>query len=358
MINSANNEMTVLDKDLHEIAENPMLMDFPDNSTILITGASGLIGSQIVKALALHNRIKEKNIKLIALLRNMEKAHKVFGSLIDNSEIQIYLRDITQNISIEEPVDYVVHCASATSSRYFVEKPVETIRTALAGTKNILEFARTKNVKKAVYLSSLEVYGTPDPAKHYVSETDYGYIDPIQVRSSYSEGKRMAECMCVSYASEYQVPVTIARLSQTFGAGVAYDDGRVFAEFARCVIEKKNIMLHTAGRTVRSYCYTKDAVNAILCLLLRGEPGEAYNVTNMDTAVSIREMAGLVSTLSPDSSTAVELDIPENIEAFGYNPEMVIRLDSRKLMKLGWQPTVGLREMYERLIQSMSEDHV
>lgn len=286
-----NKENLILQKDLEEIASGEFTASIEDGSTVLVTGASGLIGSQIVKALLFHNRLKNKNIRVIALLRNEEKARQVFGNLLEDQNLQLYLHDIMEPLTLPDQVNYVVHGASATSSRYFVEKPVETIRTALKGTENILEFSRTKKVRKVVYLSSLEVYGTPDPHNYYVAETDYGYINPIQVRSSYSEGKRMAECLCVSYAKEYQVPVTVARLSQTFGAGVAYQDGRVFAEFARCVIENKNIILHTPGNTVRSYCYTKDAVNAILCLLLHGEPGEAYNVTNMDTAVSIKEMA-------------------------------------------------------------------
>lgn len=346
-------ENMILQEDLQKIAGSTLLEEMEDKSIILVTGATGLIGSQIVKALAYDNRINHKNRKMIALVRKEDKARKVYGALLEKGDIQLYIHDITDEILLNEKVDYVIHGASATSSRYFVEKPVETILTALRGTKNVLEFAKTQDLKKMVFLSSLEVYGTPLPSQEYVTEKDYGYIDPAQVRSSYSEGKRMAECLCISYEKEYQVPVTIARLSQTFGAGVSYDDGRVFAEFARCVIEKKNIVLHTPGRTVRSYCYTRDAILAIFCLLLRGEAGEAYNVTNMDTAISIKDMAELVSSLSSDGSTNVSIEIPEDVASFGYNPEMIIRLDSSKLSSLGWKPEVGLKEMFERLIQSM-----
>ena len=158
-----------------------------------------------------------------------------------------------------DSVDYIIHGASATSSKYFVSNPVETIYTALDGTSNILKFATEKKINGMVYLSSLEVYGTPEKDADLITENDYGYIEPLSVRSSYSEGKRMVECLCASYAHEYSVPVKIARLSQTFGPGVAYEDGRVFAEFARCALEQRDIVLHTQGHTVRSYCYTKDA---------------------------------------------------------------------------------------------------
>jgi dTDP-glucose 4,6-dehydratase len=203
-----------------------------------------------------------------------------------------------------------------------------------------------------VYLSSLEVYGIPQTVDGLVKEEDYGYIDPLSVRSSYSEGKRMAECLCASYAKEYGVPVKVARLSQTFGAGVAYEDGRVFAEFARCAVEKKNIVLHTQGNTLRTYCYTSDAAAALLTILVRGEAGSAYNVTNKNTAVTILEMAQCVCDTFPESGISVEFDLPENLESFGYNPEMVIRLDTEKLEALGWRATVDLGEMFVRMIKA------
>ena len=249
-------------------------------------------------------------------------------------------------------MDYIIHGASATSSKYFVDHPVETILTAIKGTRNILEYAKYAQVEGMVYLSSLEVYGTPDGTKKTISESDYGYIDPLSVRSSYSEGKRMAECLCVSYAKEYDVPVKIARLSQTFGAAVSYDDGRVFAEFARCVAEKKDIILHTQGNTVRTYCYTRDAVNAIFYILINGIKSEAYNVTNMETAVSIREMAELVCSIYPESGIKVRIEIPEDISGFGYNPEMRIILNNEKTQALGWKAEVGLADMYRRMIES------
>lgn len=342
---------SVLREDIQKLAQSKMLEALEAGASVLVTGAAGLICSQLVWALACHSEQRQKDLRILALVRNEEKARAVFGSLMDSGTVRLCVGDIVEPIIIEQPVDYIIHGASATSSRFFVEKPVETIVTALKGTQNVLELARQKKAKKVVYLSSLEVYGTPDNSKEYIAEQDYGYIDPMQVRSSYSEGKRMAECMCVSYAKEYGVPVVVARLSQTFGPGVDYRDGRVFAEFARCAIEKRDIVLHTQGNTLRTYCYLRDAINALLCLMLRGEAGQAYNVTNMTTAISIRDMAELVCTLT--TGIKVTIDVPKDIAAFGYNPEMVIRLDSGKLRSLGWEPEVGIREMFVRLISSM-----
>lgn len=351
MIESANN--AVLQKDFDILAGSDVPFDKLDGKSVFITGATGLIGSQFIKAIACYNRVNGTSIKTIAFVRSAEKAEKVFG---DIPGIQIIVGDINGEIDFDGDVDYVIHGASATSSKFFVEHPVETIMIAIEGTRNVLEFARKKNVEGFVYLSSLEVYGTPDNSKEKIGENDYGYIDQLNVRSSYSEGKRMVECLCCSYASEYGVPVKIARLSQTFGAGVEYNDGRVFAEFARCAIEKRDIVLHTQGNTVRTYCYTTDAIAALIYILLKGEVGSAYNVTNMDTACSIKEMAQLVCDTFKDSGISVKIDIPENVAAFGYNPEMIIRLDASRLEALGWKAHVGMQEMFERLVESMKVD--
>lgn len=348
-------ENAILQEDMEAMMDSGCPFEELKDSTVFVTGATGLIGSQVVKALACANRLKDSHIRILAFVRSKEKARKVFGSLLDRGDVSLVTGDVNRKIETEERVDYLIHGASATSSRFFVTKPVETILTALEGTKNVLEFAREKAVKGMVYLSSLEVYGVPGTEGGRVTEKDYGYIDPMSVRSSYSEGKRMAECLCVSYASEYGVPVKVARLSQTFGAGVEYDDGRVFAEFARCAVEKRNIVLHTAGNTLRSYCYTKDAVSALLYILVRGNVGEAYNVTNEDTAVTIREMAQCVCDTFPKSGISVEFDMPGDLASFGYNPEMVIRLDSSRLKALGWRPTVGLQDMFIRMVSGFGD---
>lgn len=343
----------VLQNDFDEIVESNTPFNELNGKTVFVTGATGLIGSQFIKSLACCNRKKGSNIKIVAFVRNAEKAQKVFGKI---PNIEIVIGNITDKIEYKGDVDYIVHGASATSSKYFVEHPVETIKTAMDGTTAVLEFAKEKKVDGFVYLSSLEVYGTPNKNSALIGEDDYGYIDQLNVRSSYSEGKRMVECLCCSYAAEYNVPIKIARLSQTFGAGVEYNDGRVFAEFARCAIENKDIVLHTQGNTVRSYCYTTDAVSAIMYILLKGKTGEAYNVTNMRTACSIKEMAQLVCDVFEDSDIQVKIDIPDDIASFGYNPEMIIRLDSGKLEALGWKASVSLEEMFRRLVASMKNE--
>lgn len=340
----------ILLEDVQQFAEHFDLREQLRDKVFLITGATGLIGSVLIKCLLELNRQKSLGIKIIAVVRNPEKARKVFA--YEYSEIifrQIELYEISQN-SIEEHIDYVVHLASPTASKYFVEHPVETLRTAVEGTTVVLEFAKNANVESVVYASSLETYGS-NHTDDWLKEDFQGYVNPTEVRSSYNIGKRTCECLCHAYAKEYGVNVMIARMTQAFGAGVEYNDGRVFAQFARKAIEGQNIELHTSGETCRMYCYTTDAVSAMLYLLLKGEKGEAYNIANKDSYISILDMASLVKD---EYNPNIDVVITPK-ENQGYAPETKLRLDTNKMEILGWQPRLGLKEMFGRLIKSMQE---
>lgn len=324
-----------------------------ENKSVLVTGATGLIGSQIIMALDEHNKSNKNPITIYAYARNEEKARKKFEDC--TTYVKIVIGDICDDIKIDKPIDYIIHGASITGSKQFVDCPVETIMTGIEGTKNILEFAREKQIKGMVYLSSLEVDGVTDFSLKSVKEDQYGYIEQLSPRSSYSEGKRMIECMCVSYGSEYGVPVKIVRLSQTFGPGVSYEDGRVFAQFARAAIENKNIVLKTKGETYRNYCYTRDAVIGILCVLLKGEKREAYNIANEETGISICDMARLVAEDIKKRKIKVIFDIDDDIEKLGYAPTIKIALNTKKVQKLGWKAEIGLKEAYNRMIEYMKD---
>ena len=206
-----------------------------------------------------------------------------------------------------------------------------------------------------VYLSSMEAYGVVAPENYIVRETDYGYIDTLQVRSSSLEGKRMAEGICGAYAHEYQVPVKTARLAQTFGAGIARTENRVFAQFAHSIMDGTDIVLHTDGSKAHCYCYTSDAVLGLLTVLLRGKDGEAYNISNEATFGTIREMAEMLINAYPESGSRLIFDIPEDANKFGYAPTSRMLVNSEKLNALGWRAEVGLQEMFERLMGSMRE---
>ena len=176
----------------------------------------------------------------------------------------------------------------------------------------------------------------------------------MSVRSCYPEVKRLCENMCAGYVSQYGVPAKIIRLTQTFGEGVKYDDKRVFAEFARCAVEGRDIVLKTKGETRRNYLYTDDAAEAILTVLDKGVAGEAYNAANEDTYCSIREMAELVAGKCSGGKIKVRIEETDSTK-LGYAPTLHMNLDTGKLQALGWHPTIGLEEMYNRLIADFSK---
>lgn len=346
----------ILQEDIDLLAADiPHIWEQLEGCSVLVTGATGLIGTQIVLALLNANAEKKLGMTVYAVVRNKEKALKLF-KYADEASLKLVVQDIQSPFELEEDIDYIIHGASVTSSRDFVDYPVETIMTAINGTRNVLELAREKNVRGMVYLSSLEVYGIGDFGDSAVKEDTFGPIDCMSVRSSYSEGKKLVECLCASYASEYKVAVKVVRLCQTFGPGVVYSDNRVFAQFARSVIEGKDIVLKTDGSTERNYCYTKDAVSAILTVLVNGVVGEAYNAANKNTTVSIREMAQLLIDKYPEGGSKLVFDIAEDAAKLGYNPKVRLSLDTEKLEGLGWKASVDLPEMFERLVESMKSN--
>lgn len=341
-----------LQEDLELIVKSNIPINSIANSTILITGATGLVGTQLVRVLACYNRIKKTNIKILALVRNEEKARSIYGELLDRANIMLVNADITEKIKIDDKIDYIFHCASITTSKIMILQPVETILIAVEGTKNLLELAREKNVKSFVYVSSMEVYGSFESINKPVTESELGYINPLKVRSNYPESKRLCENMCVAYLSEYGVPVKIARLAQTFGAGVLAGENRVFAQFARCVIKNENIVLHTLGKSEGNYCYLRDTIKALIILLIKGKDGEAYNISNEAAHITIIDMAKMVSQRIAKGKIEVLFDIPES-NVFGYAADTKLKLDSSKMQNLGWKPEVGLEEAYIRLINSL-----
>jgi nucleoside-diphosphate-sugar epimerase len=312
-----------------------------------------MIGSLLVKALAYFSLRTSANIKILAAVRDISKGRGIFAAALKvGAPLALIHWDALKPLEIEQSIDSIFHCASITSSKHFIEKPVETSLTTLMGTVSVLRLAQEKRVKSLVYTSTMEVYGRP-PRGTKVTEQDYSPVDCMTVRSCYPESKRMAETLCVAYWSEYGVPARIARLAQTIGTGIDYSDERVFAEFARCAAEKKDIRLLTKGETARSYVYVSDAVSALLLLSSKGKPGKAYNIADETSFCSIRELAELVSGME-----GIDLIIDENEKAAlkrGFADMLSMDLDTAEIRRLGWRAQVHLEEMFERLITSLRE---
>jgi len=325
------------------------------SGTWLITGITGFVGSLLAKHLMGLSEYKAGTLRILGLVRDMEKAKRVFAG--DNCEnlqfIQADLCDAQAVLSIVEPVDYIVHCAAATTSSYMISNPVETADGIVLGTRNMLELAKSKAVKSMVYVSSMEVYGSVTDIGRLRTEEELGEIALTSPRSCYPLGKRMAEHYCHAFFKEYGVPVKVARLAQTFGTGVRLEDNRVYMQFARAVKEGRDIVLKTQGRSFGNYCSSEDAITALLVLLEKGANGEAYNVVNEANTMRIVEMAELVASRVAQGKVAVRIEV-EDASRTGYAPDTELRLSGAKLRTLGWEPTKDLEEMYKDILDVMS----
>ncbi|MCH5239119.1 MAG: NAD-dependent epimerase/dehydratase family protein [Muribaculaceae bacterium] len=338
-----------LQRDLSDFTKSFPFEKELKGKSVLVTGATGLIGSLLIRALLELREKRGVDCRIVGVARNPEKVNALFG----NQKVEWFA-----NVNLEdgefpdvENVDYIIHCASPTASAYFVTHPVETYLSTIEGTRSVMEYAVKRKVKSVVYLSSLEYYGVVNDDREII-ENDLGVIDPYDVRSSYSLGKRVAESLCHAYWKEYGVPVKVARLTQVFGAGIMEHDNRVFAQFAKSSLKGEDIVLHTEGLSSKPYCYTIDALDAIFHILFKGEDGEAYNVANPDTYTSIREFAGMVqSEFNPGRDVVVELDSTR-----GYAPDTFLRLNVDKLKGLGWQPRHTLKEMMAKLLEYIKVD--
>lgn len=338
----------ILEDDVRLFAERFELWEQLRGKTFLITGATGLIGSVMTMCLLELNRRKHLGIKILAAVRNIEKANLLFGQdKGDLQFLQIGLKDICAE-SICQHVDYVIHLASPTAGRFMEENPVETFDLAYRSTYALLNLAKETHVKGMVYVSSLEYYGQVLDDR-IITEDLQGYVDSQSSRSSYPLGKRAAEYLCYAFSKEYGVQAKVARLTQTFGAGIFETDNRVFAQFARSIIKGEDIVLHTTGESAKPYCYTTDCISAILYILLIGQSGDAYNVANTDTYITIRELAEFMKLhFNPDIEVRVELN-----DYMGYAPVTKLQLSTQKLSVLGWRPNYNLYQMLERLLQFM-----
>lgn len=338
-------------RDINDFASRFPFSEELAGKSVMVTGATGLIGSLIVRCLQAVRKKYKIELRIIGVARNRDKIKAMFG----NSPVE-WLTEVNLeegHIPSAGKVDYLIHCAAPTASSYFISHPVETYLATIQGTNGVLELAKNENVASMVYLSSLEYYGSVDSDRE-IREDDLGHIDPYNVRSSYSMGKRVAESLCLAYYKEYQVPVKVARLTQVFGPGVSSSDNRVFAQFARSVMAGKEIELHTEGGSSKPYSYTMDAIEAIFYILLKGKDGEAYNVANSSTYISIRDFATLVQDVfNQGKEVVVRLD-----PGRGYAPDTKLRLNTDKLASLGWEPRHDLTEMFGNLIEYLKETKI
>ena len=300
--------------------------------SIMITGATGMICSAVAEMLFWLNKELDANIRIVLAGRSRERMQQRFYIFKEGKDYSFLEYDATKENAIVLSPDYIIHGASPADPASFVKQPVETMFANLIGLKSLLDIAKENPRTRFLYVSSSEVYGKKD-GNHPCHELDYGYVDILNPRACYPSSKRAAETMCAAYREEYGVDFVVVRPGHIYGPSITETDSRASAQFTRKVVDRENIVMKSAGTQLRSYTYTLDCASAILTVLLKGKCGEAYNISNPQSVVSIREMA---EYMAKATGVKVVFEQVSDLEKRSYNMMDNSSLDSSKLEDLGW----------------------
>ena len=325
-----------------EYSKYTALYDFSKwlkDKTILVTGSKGIIGGGIIRWLLYENTRKQNNTRIIASTRTPE----IRPAYIEEKDNIAFIR-FGEESRIQEKIDYIIHTAAPTSNKTFINSPVESLQTIIDGTKTILELAKQQHGCSVIYLSSEEVYGTPN-AQEPVKESYVGAIDSMNIRNCYPLGKKAAELLCRAYHEEYDLDVKIIRPTVILGLYQSYDSVKVEAEILRCVLENKNLYMKSNGMTKKSVIYTMDALSAVFTVLFNGQAGEAYNATNPDTYETVKDRAYKVFKKFNPHIT-IEFAEHDASVVSGYLPQRALKEDIDKILGLGWRAYASMEDIY------------
>lgn len=349
---------TVIMQDLERITSSELInWKRFNNKSVLISGANGMLPSYMVETLLFLNEKFGYNVKVIALVRNLEKAKIVFSEYDGNPMLEYLVQDVAEPIKYEGKVDFMVHAASQAAPSYYGIDPVGTFKANTQGTINMLELAKDKNVESILYFSTGSVYGDIPGEKVFLDENMPGNVNILEVRNCYAESKRAGENACVCYNYQYHVPTKIVRIFHTFGPKVNLNDGRVFSDFCKNILNNENIVLKSDGSAKRSFLYVADAVVAYFKVLLNGEEAKAYNVGGDEAhEISIKDLSELLVELYPEKKLKVIYDI--NKDDLTYTkmrtPQKQVLPNLERIRSLGWNVTTDVKDCFKRTIDALS----
>ena len=336
-----------------EDVRNAAMSDVPwellKNKSIVISGATGLIGSFLADVILEKDLSENLNCTVYALGRNEEKAKKRFRRYAGDRHFVFISYDVQKPLTCGgiESADYVLHLASNTHPMLYATDPIGTIATNITGLQNLLDFAVEHGTSRFVFASSNEIYGENRGDAELFDEDYCGYINCNTLRAAYPESKRCGEALCQAYRSQKGLDVIIARFTRSYGPTMEMSNTRALSQFIKKAIDGEDIVLKSAGTQYFSYTYMADAVSGLLYALLRGGNGEAYNIADESGDIVLRDLADLVAGIG---GKKVVFEGPDAVEAAGYSKATKARLDGSKLKALGWQPRYDIRTGMERTI--------
>lgn len=314
-----------------------------EGKTILISGGSGFIGSYINAVLFLLNKkVLKKPVQVISVDNYITGFRTNFLIDINDKNFRFLHYDVRLPLTLNEPIDYIIHAAGLASPYYYKKYPLETIESAILGAKNLLELARVSRSKSFLFFSSSEIYGDPDPEHVPTPETYVGRVSSVGPRACYDESKRLAETLCITYHDLYKIPIKIIRPFNVYGPGMRHTDYRVIPTFLYSGLRGKNLPVHDKGNQTRTFCYISDALTAIFKVLISGKNGSVYNVGNNKPEISMYELASIICELLSNGVKPRRKSYPSNYPA--GEPQRRCPDLTKIKTELGYQPKVDLRE--------------
>lgn len=320
-------------------------------TTVLITGATGMICSCIVEILFWLDQKYNAGIKVIMAGKSKERILERFSGITEGWDYDYIFYDAVKFEQIKEKADFVIHGAGNANPKVYEAQPVETILGNIAGLNTLLDMLKNNGNGRLLYISSSEVYGNKEDVLEY-KEDDYGSIDILNGRACYPNAKRLAETLCLAYSSEFDVDIVIARPGHIYGPSITEKDSRASAQFTREAVSGNSIVMKSEGIQRRSYCYTLDCASAILTILINGKRNDAYNISNKNSVVTIRQWA---EQLADYANVNIIVEKPSKKEKKGYNMMSHSALNADKLEKLGWKAEYNIIEGIKRTVDYMKK---
>ena len=309
--------------------------------TVLITGASGMVGVCLIDALMKYNNQSQAGIVIYAVGRNKEKSSARLGEYYSNPCFHFLEQDVRDPFPADLIADYIIPLASNTHPLAYSRYPVETVEINVKGAENALKKAKQCGAA-LLYPSTVEVYGN---GSEVFDETYTGKLNLSTSRACYTESKRVSEALCQSYISEFGVNCKIVRLSRLFGPTMLEGDTKASSQFILKALAGEDIVLKSQGNQLFSYTYVADAVQAILFVMLNGESGQAYNIASNECNVRLADFAALCAQMAGKS---VVYDLPSEAEARGYSVATKAVLSVDKIAELGWKASFVFQEALKR----------
>ena len=346
----------LLKSDILEISERIQedAKAFSDKK-IILTGARGFLGRYFIEIFKnLNNSYLNKPVQVFAV-DNFKSSGKAGSQLTGDSQIKLIDHDVITPIEFDEKIDYIINAAGIASPKIYKKYPLETLEVSISGTKNMLEIAK-KNQSRITFFSSSEIYGDPD-SNHIPTTEDYrGYVSSQGPRACYDEGKRVGETLCYIYHEYFGVKTTIVRPFNFFGPGMQEQDYRVLPNFGSKIKSNKPLEVYGTGNQTRTFCYITDAITGLFKAILKGKPGETYNIGNPKPEVSVMDLVKRISQVLKREIPLNVIDYPDEYPS--NEPNRRCPSIEKAIAHLGYEPKVELNEGLSRFLSWTEENYV